>query len=137
MERPVIVQQLATGDTVGPLTRTDLVRYVGASGDFNPVHHDDDAARAAGYPTILAPGMFQAGLLATFAVRGAPLASLRSFEVRFVGPVWPGDTLRFDAAEVPAAGERVLDLTCTNGDGRVVLTGRARFVANGGAAHAG
>src|SRR5205823_876970 len=35
----------------GPLTRTDFVRYQGASGDFNPIHHDDDFAQSAGYPT--------------------------------------------------------------------------------------
>ena len=47
------------------LTRTDLVMYAGASGDFNPVHHDEVAARAAGLPSVFGHGMYTAGLLAT------------------------------------------------------------------------
>jgi acyl dehydratase len=35
--------------TIGPVTRTDFVRYQGASGDMNPIHHDETFARAAGY----------------------------------------------------------------------------------------
>ena len=53
--------------TVGPLTRTDFVRYQGASGDFNPIHHDEEFAQAAGYPTVFSVGMLQAGILATLA----------------------------------------------------------------------
>ena len=51
----------------GPLTRTDFVRYQGASGDFNPIHHDEEFAKAAGYPTVFSVGMLQAGILAGFA----------------------------------------------------------------------
>ena len=47
----------------GPLTRTDFVRYQGASGDFNPIHHDDEFAQSAGYPTVFSVGMLQAGIL--------------------------------------------------------------------------
>ena len=47
------------------LTRTDLVMYAGASGDFNPMHHDEVAAQAAGLPSVFGHGMFSAGLLAT------------------------------------------------------------------------
>ena len=47
----------------GPITRTDVVRYQGASGDMNPIHHDEPFARAAGYSAPLVVGMFQAGLL--------------------------------------------------------------------------
>jgi acyl dehydratase len=36
----------------GPITRTDIVRYQGASGDFNPIHHDDDFAKSAGFPSV-------------------------------------------------------------------------------------
>ena len=52
---------------VGPLVRTDFVRYQGASGDMNPLHHDETFARKAGYDAPLAVGMFNAGLLATYA----------------------------------------------------------------------
>jgi hypothetical protein len=46
-----------------PLTRTDFVRYQGASGDMNPIHHDEGYARRAGFPTVFAVGMLGAGIL--------------------------------------------------------------------------
>ena len=65
---------VAAGDkspafTFGPVTRTDLVRYAGASGDMNPIHHDEDFARASGLPSVMAHGMLSAGLLASFVTR--------------------------------------------------------------------
>ena len=45
----------------GPITRTDFVRYQGASGDFHPLHHDETYAHASGFPTVFSVGMFQAG----------------------------------------------------------------------------
>ncbi len=47
------------------LTRTDLVKYAGASGDFNPMHHDEVAAQQAGQPSVFGHGMFSMGLLGT------------------------------------------------------------------------
>ena len=47
------------------LTRTDLVAYAGASGDFNPMHHDEVKAKAAGQPSVFGHGMFSMGLLGT------------------------------------------------------------------------
>ena len=59
---------LAPGDTlpearIGPLTRTDVVRYAGAGGDFNPIHHDEPMAVAAGMPGTFAMGLLHAGML--------------------------------------------------------------------------
>ena len=51
------------------LTRTDLVQYAGASGDFNPMHTDEVAAQAAGLPSVFGHGMFTMGLLGTAAHR--------------------------------------------------------------------
>ena len=39
---------------IGPITRTDIVRYAGASGDLNPIHHDEGFATSAGFPSVLA-----------------------------------------------------------------------------------
>jgi acyl dehydratase len=47
----------------GPQSRTDIVQYQGASGDFNPIHHDDEFAQSAGYPGAFSVGMLQAGIL--------------------------------------------------------------------------
>jgi acyl dehydratase len=78
----------------GPLQRVDIVRYAGASGDFNPIHTDEGYARATGAPTVFAMGMLPAGYLA-HAVSdwfGGP-QHLRRFKVRFTTRVWPGDEL--------------------------------------------
>jgi acyl dehydratase len=77
----------------GPLTRTDIVRYQGASGDMNPLHHDETLARAAGLGAPLAVGMLGAGLLAGYAAGWLGPANVRRFKIRFLAPVWPGDTL--------------------------------------------
>lgn len=88
----------------GPLTRTDIVRYQGASGDFNPVHHDDEAARLVGHPGAFSAGMLQAGLLSSYAGSWLGTANLRRFTVRFHEQVWPGDVLEIDG-EVAAVDQ--------------------------------
>jgi acyl dehydratase len=80
---------------VGPVTRTDFVRYQGASGDMNPVHHDETFAKAAGYAAPLGVGMFHAGVMATWATDWLGPENVRRFKVRWKEPVWPGDVLLF------------------------------------------
>jgi acyl dehydratase len=79
---------------VGPITRTQIVRFAGAGGDFNPIHHDEEFARSAGQPTVFAMGQLQAALLARLAADWLGPAKLRSLSVRFTAKVWPGDELR-------------------------------------------
>lgn len=113
----------------GPLTRTDIVRYVGASGDFNPLHHDDEAARAAGFPTLFSAGMLQAGLLATFAVDWLGAERIRRFRTRFLEQVWPGDELTCEGVVTSVQGDRVVvELTCTRQTGGVAVSGEAEFL---------
>ena len=80
--------------TFGPLSRVDIVRYAGASGDFNPIHIDAPYARATGAPDVFAMGMLPAGYLARAASEwlGGP-GGFRRFKVRFAARVWPGDLL--------------------------------------------
>jgi acyl dehydratase len=77
----------------GPVTRTDIVRYQGAAGDMQPIHHDEEYARAAGFPTVFSVGMFQAGLLASWAADWLGPENVRSYRARFNEQVWPGDVL--------------------------------------------
>ena len=77
----------------GPLTVTDIVRYAGASGDFNPLHHDPEFAKAAGLPGVMAHGMLSAGLLGAFVSTWFGPGSVRRYKVRFTDRVWPGDVL--------------------------------------------
>src|SRR3954468_14904396 len=121
---------------VGPLTRTDLVRYQGASGDFQPIHHDEGFAREAGLPAPLSLGMLQAGFLATWATDRFGAGNVRAFRVRFAARVFPGDTLTCDGAVTARrtgdGGEALLDveMTCTKQDGTVAVYGWATFATD-------
>ncbi|HZS41188.1 MAG TPA: MaoC/PaaZ C-terminal domain-containing protein [Polyangia bacterium] len=118
---------------LGPLTRTDFVQYQGASGDLNPVHHDEPFARAAGYPAVLGVGMFQAGALAAWAAAWLGPENVRRVRVRWKEPVWPGDVLTLRASIARAyeeSGERRVDvqLACTRQTGATAVEGSATFV---------
>jgi acyl dehydratase len=129
---------IAVGDTAeprafGPITRTDIVRYAGASGDFNPIHHDERFATAAGFPTVFSIGMFQAALLATYATDWLGPEHVRRFRVRFSEQVWPDDLLTctgtVTAVEPLDGGQRVeVDLVCTRQTGGVAIAGNASFL---------
>jgi acyl dehydratase len=83
---------LTVGDVVAersfPLTRDSLVRYAGASGDFNPIHYRDDIAAAVGLPGVLAHGMLTMGLAVQPVVdwAGDP-GRVADYQVRFTRPV--------------------------------------------------
>lgn len=113
---------------VGPLTRTDLVRYQGASGDFNPIHHDEPFARAAGLPAPLSLGMLQAGLLATYATDWLGATAIRRFRVRFAEQVFPGDTVTCTGRVVSSGSSTVdVELECTTQAGAVAVRAWATF----------
>jgi len=118
--------------TVGPLTRTDFVRYQGASGDFNPIHHDEEFAQSAGYPSVFSVGMLQAGILASFATDWLGPDNVRGFGVQFREQVWPGDTLVCTGKVVDrkeGEGERTVDLELlvTRQGGGAAIKGWATF----------
>src|SRR5215211_2670501 len=115
-------KQLKVGDThseqvVDNLTRTQIVQYAGASGDYNPIHTDEVfATKVAGYPTVFAHGMLTMGLTGKMLTNYVGDGTLISYGVRFVRQVWPGDTLTA-TAEVTAVrnddGTDVVDLAIT------------------------
>jgi acyl dehydratase len=118
--------------TDGPLTVNDSVRYQGASGDLNPIHHDTPFAKAAGYPAPFAVGMRQAGVLAAYAANWLGADNMRRLKVRFLEQAWPGDelTYRLTVSEVRHEGGATLvdlDLTCSLPDGRTHVRGWATF----------
>ena len=109
------------------LTRTRIVQYAGASGDYNPLHTDERFAReVAGYPGVFAHGMLTMGMAARAVTDWVGEESLTRFGVRFTAQVWPGDTLT--AVVTVSAHERdeaLLEITTTNQAGAVVLAGTA------------
>ena len=113
---------------VGPLTRTDLVRYQGASGDMQPVHHDEPFARAAGYDAPLSLGMLHAGLLGTWSAQWLGAERVRRFQVRFTAQAFPGDTLSCGGDVVEERDDEVdIELACTTQNGDVVARAWATF----------
>ena len=90
---------LAIGDStelalVENLTRTQIVQYAGASGDYNPLHTDEVFAReVAHYPTVFAHGMLTMGMTGRVLTDWVGDGRLLSYGARFVRQVWPGDTL--------------------------------------------
>ncbi len=117
----------------GPLTRQMFVRYAGASGDFNPMHYDDDLARSAGYPSVFGQGMLTAGLLATFVTDWLGADTIRRFSVRFREQVWPGDVLTCSGQIVAVSTEGDFDrvtveLAARRQTGRAAVTGTGEFL---------
>jgi acyl dehydratase len=88
----VAFESLSVGDVVAsgvfPILRESLVRYAGASGDFNPIHYRDDVAVAVGLPGVLAHGMLTMGLAVQPVVDwiGDP-GRVDDYQVRFTRPV--------------------------------------------------
>jgi acyl dehydratase len=128
--------ELKVGDihkecVVENLSRTQIVQYAGASGDYNPLHTDEVyTTKVAGYPTVFAHGMLTMGLTSKMLVNWVGPGRLTKFGVRFTNQVWPGDTLQA-AATVDAireeAGQKLVDLklSTTNQDGKEVASGTA------------
>lgn len=88
-------EALAVGDLVAEreyeVTRDSLVRYAGASGDFNPIHYRDDVARSVGLDGVLAHGMLTMGLAVQPVIDwiGDP-GLIADYQVRFTRPVFIG-----------------------------------------------
>ena len=127
---------LKVGDThkervVENLSRTQIVQYAGASGDYNPLHSDEVyTTQVAGYPSVFAHGMLTMGLTSKMLVNYVGAGRLKKFGVRFTNQVWPGDTL--DATATVEAireegGDHLVDLnlSTTNQDGKEVVSGSA------------
>jgi len=77
--------------TAAPITRTHLVRYAGASGDFNPLHHDETFAKAIGMDQVIAHGMFIMGIAGEAITSWIDYKYLRRFSVHFLSMTYPVD----------------------------------------------
>ena len=110
------------------LTRTDFVRYAGASGDFNPIHHDQTFAEASGNPTVFAMGMLNASILSRVVTRFAGRPAVRRYKVRFATRAWPGDDVICTgrvSRKFEEAGEKRVEgeVTAVNQKGETLISG--------------
>ena len=120
----------ANAEIAKTITSADIMSFAQATGDFNPVHVDDEAGRKSPFGERIAHGMLSAGLIS--AVLGmklpGPGAIYMSQSLRFVRPVKIGDTItaRAEVTEVKTAKKRAkLATTCRNQNGEMVLEGEA------------
>ncbi|WP_406276737.1 MaoC/PaaZ C-terminal domain-containing protein [Nocardia sp. NBC_00881] len=112
---------------VDDLSRTRIVQYAGASGDYNPLHTDERFAReVAGYPGVFAHGMLTMGLTARVLTDWVGEDRLLSYGVRFTTQVWPGDRLTTTVtATAVTDGVAKFELVTKNQDGAIVVSGTA------------
>ena len=131
-------EEISTGDEAPvvshELTRTDLVKYAGASGDFNPMHTDEVAAKEAGLPSVFGHGMFSMGLLGRAVTDWAGAGNLKTYGVRFTKQTWPGETLStrvvVSGKEATAEGKIIVaEVALLNQDGEVKLSGTTSVLA--------
>ena len=133
---PLHADDLTTGQTfsavvVRDLTRTQIVQYAGASGDYNPLHTDEVfATKVAGYPSVFAHGMLTMGCTGRMLTDLVGDGRLLDFGGRFTSQVWPGDDLTATATVETVSrdgGLPTVELTVstTNQDGLEVFSGRA------------
>ncbi len=124
-EAPVVSHELA---------RADLVAYAGASGDMNPMHTDEVAAKKAGLPSVFGHGMLSMGILGRALTDWAGVGNLKEYRARFTKQTWPGETLTTRIVVTSKGqtedGKRLsVDIMLTNQDGEVKLSGSAVVAA--------
>ena len=117
---------------VDGITRTQIVQYAGASGDFNPLHTDEVyATQIAGNPTVMAHGMLVMGLAGKALTDYVGDGQLTQFGGRFVAPSWPGDTLRVQLTvaqldeQSPDGPSVRFDVRAVNQEDAMVFSGSA------------
>ncbi len=133
-EQKLFFDDVDQGDSAPEFTqelgRTDLVMYAGASGDFNPMHHDEVAAKDAGLPSVFGHGMFTMGLLGKAITDYVGVGNLKTYKVRFTKQTWPGEQLTTHvtvAKKYEEGGEHLVDLECevVNQNGEPKVSGLA------------
>ncbi|MFD5276513.1 MaoC family dehydratase [Pseudarthrobacter sp. NPDC058362] len=134
--------ELSAGQEIGSrtveVTRTDLVKYAGASGDFNPIHWNEAFATSVELPGVIAHGMFTMGAAVQLVTdwAGDP-AAVVDFQTRFTKPVLvtdttgtpdPGATIEVSGTigKLDAdAGTARVDLTVVSGGQKVLMKAQA------------
>ena len=129
-EDRLFFEDVCEGDEIPELsievTRTHIVKYAGAGGDFNPIHHDESFATAIGLPSVFAMGLMQGGYLARALTDWVGVGNLRLYKIRFTGQVWPGETIVCKAKvarKYEESGENRVDCELSvvnqNGDSKI------------------
>jgi acyl dehydratase len=127
------LKNLQTGDSLPeislePVSRLDLIKYAGASGDYNPIHTIDEEAKKAGLPGIIAHGMWTMGNLSKLFTPFYENGFIENFSVRFRDMVFLNDTITFKAVLRENKDNRMkFNVTAENQKGSTVLKGEVIF----------
>lgn len=127
------IAELYVGDNLNviqldPVSRIDLIKYAGASGDFNPIHTIDEEATKAGLPGIIAHGMWTMGNLAKLFTTYYEEGFIQDYSIRFRGMVFLNDVVTLKA-ELKERDENLLkfDVLAENQEGKPVLKGNVVY----------
>lgn len=125
--------QLQVGETVKeiqlePVSRLDLIKYAGASGDFNPIHTIDEEAKKAGLPGIIAHGMWTMGNLAKLFTSYYEEGFIEDYSIRFKGMVFLNDVVTLKATFVEKKENKLhFNVLAVNQQGNEVLKGKVLY----------
>jgi acyl dehydratase len=135
MAQEIYYEDVNVGDAMpelvkGPLQKLQHVMYAGASGDFNPLHTDDDFAKAVGMKDgVIAHGMLIMGIVGQAITGWIPRKDLKKFGVRFAGMTKPGNTITVTGSVTDKRVEDgnniiVCDVAAKDENGDVKVTGK-------------
>lgn len=110
------------------VSRLDLIKYAGASGDYNPIHTIDEEAKRAGLPGVIAHGMWTMGNLAKLFTPYYEEGFIQDYSIRFKGMVFLNDIITLHAVvDANKEEEITFDVSAKNQDGRNVIEGHVVF----------
>ena len=131
----VLFKDIKVGDAIPSLTKPaishlQLALYAGAGADHNPIHLDEQAAKAGGLPGIIAHGMLPLGFLGQLLTQWVPQKQVRSLSARFVAMAFPGDIISCTGTitgKREQAAEQLVDLeiAARNQKGENIQLGKA------------
>jgi acyl dehydratase len=125
--------ELQVGDSLNevilePVSRLDLIKYAGASGDYNPIHTIDEEAKKAGLPGIIAHGMWTMGNLAKLFTSHYEEGFIQDYSIRFNGMVFLNDILTLKATLKEKTENKLrFNVLAVNQDGKEVIKGEVVF----------
>ncbi|WP_423802067.1 MaoC/PaaZ C-terminal domain-containing protein [Neobacillus sp. SAB-20_R2A] len=128
-----LLTQLQTGDSLkeiqlSPVSRIDLIKYAGASGDFNPIHTIDEEATKASLPGIIAHGMWTMGNLAKLFTEYYEEGFVKDYSIRFKGMVFLNDVITLNASLKEKEDNQLrFDVQAVNQQGKDVIKGEVVY----------
>ncbi|MFG6116398.1 MaoC/PaaZ C-terminal domain-containing protein [Halobacillus sp. MO56] len=114
--------------TLSPVSRLDLIKYAGSSGDYNPIHTIDEEAKKAGLPGVIAHGMWTMGNLAKLFTPYFEEGFIQDYTIRFQGMVRLHDVITLQATLADKTDRQLhFDVNAINQEGKDVIKGTVVF----------